>query len=250
MPVENGGGKYPLITFYDTMELSKPRKSGRKGRPMKTHASFWLLFFTLFLGTAIISEVCPATAASLNVTNDGADSVTCGSQATPCRSISQAIENASDGDTIAVGAGHYGNVSGDPNFAGPGDEHPQQTGTLDVYSGCIVCITKAVRIFSLHGAAVTIIEGLPSVQFSSNVMIRHDGVVFGREGGGFTLTGGNQNGLVIDQKTRESVFGILLQHNIVVAGNVDLGDQNGFVFHGLDFVDVQCPDPSCEAPRR
>jgi hypothetical protein len=213
---------------------------------MKTYTSFWLLVTIPIFGAAMIAATCPAAAASLNVTNDGADSVTCGSQTNPCRSISQAIENASDGDTIEVGAGHYGNVSGDPNFAGPGDEHPQHFDGV-VYSGCIVCITKALRIFSVHGAAVTVIEGIPSVQFSSNVMIRHDGVIFGREGGGFTLTGGNQNGLVLDQDLHGSTFGILLQHNVVVAGNVDLGDQNGFVFHGLGLVDVQCPDPSCAA---
>jgi hypothetical protein len=48
----------------------------------------------------------------LRVTNDGADSATCGSTAKPCRSISRAIENASDGDIIEVGAGRYGDISG------------------------------------------------------------------------------------------------------------------------------------------
>jgi hypothetical protein len=84
--------------------------------------------------------VASATSATLNVTNDGADSASCGAQTKPCRTISQAIENAADGDSIEVGAGIYGNVSGDPNFAGPGDEHPQME------LGCVVCITKGVNI--------------------------------------------------------------------------------------------------------
>lgn len=200
------------------------------------------------LGAALlISGIDTAVAATLEVANDGVDSAACGSQKTPCRSISQAIENATDGDTIEVGAGLYGDISGSADFTGPGDEHPQQLGTRDAYAGCIVCVTKALHIFSLHGAATTIIEGLSSAQFSSTVLIHHDGVVFGRAGGGFTLTGGNQNGLVIDQEMIGSSFGIVLHHNIVVAGNVDLEDQYGFVFNGLNYRDVQCPDPSCEA---
>jgi hypothetical protein len=212
------------------------------------HALGFSTFYLAALGASLlIAGIATCAAATLQVTNDGADSATCGPQSKPCRSISQAIENASDGDTIEVGAGRYGAISGSVDFSGPGDEHPQQSFTPDFYPGCIVCITKAVHIFSLHGAAVTIIEGLPSDQFSSNVVISHDGVVFGRESGGFTITGGNQNGLVIDQQSLGSIFGIVLQHNIVVAGNVDLGDKSGFVFHGLNFVDVACPVPSCRA---
>jgi hypothetical protein len=62
---------------------------------------------------------------------DGVDSAACGSPKSPCRSISQAIENASDGDTIEVGAGRYGSISGSADFTGPGDEHPQQLGALE-----------------------------------------------------------------------------------------------------------------------
>jgi hypothetical protein len=212
------------------------------------HALKLSAIYLAALGAALlVSGTDTAGAATLEAANDGVDSAACGSPKSPCRSISQAIENASDGDTIEVGAGRYGSISGSADFTGPGDEHPQQLGTRDAYSGCVVCITKALHIFSLHGAATTIIEGLASSQFSSTVLIHHDGVVFGREGGGFTLTGGNQNGLVIDQELLESSFGVVLQHNVVVAGNVDLGDQYGFVFNGLNYRDVQCPDPSCEA---
>jgi hypothetical protein len=213
---------------------------------MKHALKLSAIYLAALSAASLFSGINTAGAATLEAANDGVDSAACGSQKSPCRSISQAIENASDGDTIEVGAGRYGDISGRADFTGPGDEHPQQLGTRDAYAGCMVCITKALHIFSLHGAATTIIEGLASAQFSSTVLIHHDGVVFGREGGGFTLTGGNQNGLVIDQENATS-FGITLQHNIVVADNVDLGDQNGFVFHGLNFRDIQCPDPSCAA---
>lgn len=63
-----------------------------------------------FAQSAPTSAIATASvsARTLWVTNDGADSATCGSRPRPCRSISQAIENAADGDTIWVGAGHYG----------------------------------------------------------------------------------------------------------------------------------------------
>jgi hypothetical protein len=181
-----------------------------------------------------------ASGATSWVANLGVDSASCGSQHSPCRSISQAIENAADGDTINVGPGHYGNVSGSSTYGGPGDEHAQATAN----GGCVVCITKAVRIYSVAGATVTVIEGIPGTAYSANVQIMHDGVVFGAPGMGFTLAGGNSVGLLIDQNDPQ---GLLLQRNITVAGNVDLGDQNGYVFNGMDFTDRPCPAPECAA---
>lgn len=55
-------------------------------------------------------------AATLWTMASGADSASCGSNASPCRSISQTIANAQDGDTIYVGPGRYGNVNGDSTF--------------------------------------------------------------------------------------------------------------------------------------
>jgi hypothetical protein len=187
-----------------------------------------------------LAGVASATSATLNVTNDGADSATCGAQTKPCRTISQAIDNAADGDSIEVGAGIYGNVSGDPNFAGPGDEHAQ-TGIGFTNQGCIICVTKGVHIYSLHGAAVTIIQAMPSTPFSSSVLIQNGGVTFGQVGGGFTLTGGNVNGVNLDMNA--AIGG--LKRNVTVAGNVDVGDGNGFAFSGNQFVVSRCPDPRC-----
>jgi hypothetical protein len=195
------------------------------------------------LGAAIITVgSASASSATLDVTNDGADSATCGAQTKPCRTISQAIDNAADGDSIEVGAGTYGNLSGDPNFAGPGDEHAQ-TGNIP-QQGCIVCINKGVHIYSLHGAAVTVIQSIPSA-FPSTVMIQSDGVIFGQAGGGFTLTGGNANGVILDMNAPNSTSGIVLKRNVTVAGNVDVGDGNGFVFNGLQFTDDRCPVAAC-----
>jgi hypothetical protein len=177
-----------------------------------------------------------AFAATFSVANDGADSATCGAETRPCRSISQAIANASDGDTISVGAGRYGNISGNPNFGGPGDEQPSRPFETQ---GCIICVTKAVHIFSIHGAAVTIIQGSATTPYRSNVMIFDDGVTFGRAGGGFTITGGNDNGLSIVDQLNST-------RNVTVAGNVDVNDGTGFSFVGIDFNQIRsCPDGAC-----
>ncbi|HWQ69060.1 MAG TPA: hypothetical protein VN494_03740 [Patescibacteria group bacterium] len=57
------------------------------------------LMFSLLLAAGEIQ------AATLYVANNGMDSGTCGAQAEPCRSITQTITNASDGDTVIVGPG-------------------------------------------------------------------------------------------------------------------------------------------------
>src|SRR5579872_4813987 len=93
---------------------------------------------------ALTLAVCGSAAAgvSLSVSNHGTDSSTCGLPSSPCRSISQAIANAAPGDAIWVGAGHYGDVSGNPSFGGTGDEQPAPITTPydrgeNNYQGCI-----------------------------------------------------------------------------------------------------------------
>src|SRR5579871_6754468 len=193
---------------------------------MKTHAL--LSATTLSFGVLITSNTF-AAGTSLYVTNDGSDSGSCGSQQQPCRSISQAIENAVAGDTILVGAGRYGNISGNPSFGGPGDEHPRVT-TVGQNDGCMICVDKAVAIYSLHGASVTVIAGLPGTPYGANVQLISDGVTFGAVGRGFTLTGGTGYGVFLDQGSQESALGLIWKRNLTVAGNIDIGDSTGFAF--------------------
>jgi len=124
---------------------------------------------------------------SIYVTTDGTDSASCGAQTSACRSISQGLENATDGDTILVGAGRYGNVSGSASYSGPGDEHPQALSHYHFVTGCIICIEHAFSIYSLHGPAVTVIEGAPLTSQEATVLIHHEGVNFGAPGRGFTI---------------------------------------------------------------
>ncbi len=173
-----------------------------------------------------------AAAARLWVANNGVDSSSCAAQTNPCRSIGQAIDNASDGDTIFVGPGHYGDVSGTGTFTGPGDERPGP-------SGCLVCITKNLQIDSTDGASVTVIQGNPAAQLSSVVQILHDGVIFGYQGHGFTLTGVNGAAVMVDETAGgyQSQFPGS-QQGISAGGNIAQG--SGFIFNGPLPEDGQC----------
>ncbi len=182
-------------------------------------------------------------AATLWTKASGTDSASCGSQASPCRSISQAIANAQDGDSIYVGPGRYGNVNGDSSFSGPGDEQPEAgVGPWDG-SGCIICINKGVHIYSTAGADLTVIDSAGSPpQFESTVLILSDGVDFGAERQGFTITGGNTHGVTIEPNF--SARGV--DRNISVNGNIDIGDGDGIYFFGDDFDGASfrgCPPP-------
>ena len=195
----------------------------------------------------VMSFGTASVAATLWTSNVGSDSGSCGTSAAPCRSISQAIANANNGDTIWVGPGHYGDVNGDGNFTGPGDEQPDPNagvGNLNGSYGCIVCITKALHIFSTDGAALTVIQGNPSTGANSTVMILSDGGDFGAVDHGFTITGGNTHGVTIVPGFAPDV-----SQDLTIKGNIDFGDGDGFFVSGSFFSASQyarCPPGDCQ----
>src|SRR3954471_8677843 len=93
----------------------------------------------VIVSTFILSSIASAAGRSIYVSTDGTDNASCGAQTSACRSISQGLENAVDGDTILVGAGRYGNISGSASCTGPGDEHPQS-------------LSRSVAIFKVESA--------------------------------------------------------------------------------------------------
>ena len=206
----------------------------RLGFPVR--AVWWLLLLTS--ATFWAHEAY----ASILVTNYGTDSSSCGPNASPCRSISQAIENAAPGEVIYVGAGRYGDVSGTGTFTGPADEHAQPTsGQLD-YSGCVVCVSKAVRIYSLNGPALTVIQAHSAAAFPTAVLITADNVAFGSPGHGFGIANGGGNGIVVDLEQGQATA-----HGVTVSGNIDMGDSQGFVFDGPPGFSPsnRCPPQVC-----
>jgi hypothetical protein len=216
----------PSEKFF--VEMQARREENKK---MKSHIA--VAGLALAVCAYVATAATAASAATLWTSNVGSDSGSCGTSAAPCRSISQAIANATDGDTIWVGPGHYGDVNGDGNFTGPGDEQPNPndgTDTLPGSSGCIVCITKPLHIYSTSGAALTVIEANASGGFNSTVMILHDGVDFGAEDHGFTITGGNTHGVTVVPAFTPNV-----SQDMTVKGNIDIGDGDGFYVVGSTY---------------
>lgn len=119
------------------------------------------LFASVVLGQAAHAQT-PTT--RFVATNSAFNGTGCGSRERPCRTIVQAVKNASDGDLIEVGPG--------------------------IYSGTIV-IDKAVEIYSTAGAALTLLRD-PGFQ-GVLATIRVSGVTFGRLNGGFTLAGSKKD---------------------------------------------------------
>lgn len=164
-----------------------------------------------------LSSAPSAHAANKYVANNGIDSSICGgSSSTACRSISQAIANAANGDVIIVGPGRYGDLDDDSNYGtSPGEE------TGPIGCNCMILVDKAVTIQSRDGASTTVIDG--NYNGPNSVSISATGAVFGAKKKGFTVTGGN-NGVVITSDGK----------NVLVTAIVSVGNDNdGFQDNGL-----------------
>lgn len=147
----------------------------------------WLL--SLAVVCVVIGAAKEAEAKTLNVANNGVDSLTCGDKKSPCRSISKAIANAAAGDDIIVGPGRYGDLNGNGTFELAGGEEKAEVGSG---CNCMIRVNKPLTIESRDGAAATVLDaGLAGVDV---VLIEPSagGTVFGKKKKGFTLTlGGN-----------------------------------------------------------
>src|SRR5438034_982011 len=128
----------------------------------------WRIAFVL-ITTLLGISAAPVDAATLNVANNGIDSDTCGAVSAPCRSVSRAIVNAAAGDTIVVGPGRYGDLNGDGNFGGPGEE------AGPAGCGCMIEVNKRLTLQSSDGAGVTILDAA-SLTEVHGISVRADGV--------------------------------------------------------------------------
>lgn len=153
----------------------------------------------------LLAVATTAPAATLQVANNGLDDGACGVKTAPCRSISRAIANATDGDTIVVGPGRYGDLDRDGVLNEPGEEGP--SGIAMLFVG------KRVAIQSSGGAAVTIIDGgggnRDAIRFTAS------GARLGRAKKGFTITGTTGNGVTM----ASDVAGIVVEGNLVEKTN-------------------------------
>src|SRR3981081_3085672 len=110
-----------------------------------------------------------AYAKTIFVANNGADSSTCGPTGhAPCRSITQGIHNAANGDLIIVGPGKYGDLNGNGVLGEPGEETPAAN------CFCMLAVNKSVTIVSSDGAAATVIDA-HTVDVFNNVVFTANG---------------------------------------------------------------------------
>jgi uncharacterized protein DUF1565 len=161
---------------------------------------------------------------TLAVANNGLDSATCGLSAAPCRSISQAIAHASEGDMLVVGPGRYGDLNGNGILGEIGEE------TAAFGGGCALCmikINKRLTLKSSDGAAVTVIDA-GGVEIRA-VLIEADGVVFGGRGQGFTIANAGSTGVVV-HNTSDVVSNVTVVGNIAMHNGLNLND--GFSLGG------------------
>lgn len=183
----------------------------------------WIGIATL-VGSMVTSTSIgyPAFAATLLVAVNGIDGATCGPTTSPCRTITRAIANAVDGDTVVVGPGRYGDVDGDHALSGSQEEPPNLNGC-----GCAIEIGKRVTVVARDGAAATVIDGGGAV--ADAVRLSADGAVFGRRNRGFTLTGGtNQSALRV------------VANEATIAGHVFTRNYYGMVAQGSRNVVASC----------
>jgi hypothetical protein len=149
---------------------------------MRTLATTTVVLIAMPFGSLSSANIEEA-GAILHVASNGLDSASCGRAATPCRSISQAMENASDGDTVLVGPGMYGDLNHNGILGEPNEEFPENG------RNCYICIDKKLRVISSAGAAVTVLNGQGQAEDAIGpfVRIRSDDVQFGAVAHGFTV---------------------------------------------------------------
>ena len=163
-----------------------------------------------------LSVATRAHAATWFVADRGTDGAGCGVvSTTPCRSITQAIAHAIDGDTISVAPGRYGDRNRNGILGEVGEENGPPA------CSCVLLVDKAVILISSVGAAVTLIDGR-TVDVIRNVMIADDGAEFGRPGKGFTVV----------ETAYEPVNGSNHSDGIVIAANGVMVRGNQVLFNG------------------
>jgi len=162
----------------------------------------------------------------LYVTNNGIDSISCGEPNDPCRSITQAIANATAGDKILIGPGQYGDLNSNGVFGETGEEVAE----IGFGCYCMINVNKEVTIISEKGAFSTVLDAKGVV---NTVQISSSGVVFGSPNYGFFITGARNGGNGIVSASGTS--GVTIAGN-VASGNGGSTGGGGIILAGTDSV--------------
>ena len=154
-------------------------------------------------------------AKTLTVANNGTDSPSCGGSGVPCRSISQAILNASNGDNVVVGPGEYGNREFGP-----------ATGC------CAIVIDKEVSITARDGATATVINVRDTGRWP--VIITASNALFGGKNKGFMVVADTNppfSGIFV----KEGTSAVTVQGNTFVGfgRGIDVAGDNGIIANNV-----------------
>ena len=161
--------------------------------------------------TALLSRVVVAEAATVYVAVNGVDGSSCGTSASPCQTITTAIQNAQPHDSVVVGPGTYRGERGAPGC------------------DCFLAVNKPVDLLSSDGAAATVIDAL-AFQTATNVLVIADEAELGGPGKGFTITeadAAGSAGIAIDAK------------DVKIQGNQVLNLANGLRTGGVGIITVE-----------
>ena len=139
--------------------------------------------------------------ATLHVANNGVDAPGCGTDTSPCRSISAAIDAAVQDDVVLVRPGKYGDLDGDGALGNLGEE----TGN---YNGAVY-INKRIKVLSTDGAGATVIRGVSSIPLV--VYMDASGAQFGERNQGFTVYGANSFGVSNNAMSGGKIAGNIAQ---------------------------------------
>ncbi len=160
--------------------IPSARSRARSRRDAGRHGTF----LVTTLGLVLAANV--AAAGTIHVRGSGSDTAACGTDASPCRTISRAVDVAAPGDRIVVGPGVYGDVDADGDFVSAGDE-PASVAGCD----CLVHVDKSVTIVSSSGAGATLLRG--AIDGMHAIAIDAPDVVLGKRNGGFSVIGDEEH---------------------------------------------------------
>ncbi|MBS0416096.1 MAG: right-handed parallel beta-helix repeat-containing protein [Proteobacteria bacterium] len=187
----------------------------------------------LVLAAVIAAPAVFASSTTWWVSNQGLDGASCGTRDKPCRSIGAAVAKANPSDVIEVGAGLYGDLNGDGAFTGPGEERP---GTDGNGRTCLICVNKAIKILSLHGADDTIIDAgnnrradpeSADGMVNNVISITSTGTTLGADGAGFTIAGSGGDGVhVTSSVSAGTIIGNIARGNRRSGFDVEVIDQS------------------------
>jgi hypothetical protein len=172
------------------------------------------------------------------VGNEGVDAPECGWTGHKCRSISQAIRNARDGDTVFVEVGIYGDLNKNGVIGEPGEESGGAS------CSCVIHVNKSVAVLSERGAAMTIIDARDVTTGTRVVQLDAPKASFGYAGQGFTVlaarthagisTGSSYGAIKVwGNRVSGATYGIIGQDVHVYDNEITASDVGILILDGL-----------------